>query len=384
MMRKKISIILSGLLIIIMGGCFRAEQELLYVTEPEYIEIPDVEPFYFDLTVIANEEIDDFYNRVEIDYHVFHDDGDSEDGVTVVFDFNQTVNDFAFIEVAQTIDGDWRTSGHLYEIGQIRDSDSLILHNFSNLTDPIWSGFRFTTIDGEEGWYVLELDVDTNELMWIAFAWSGMYDFYQPYHDDELDEEVGFIIPSVSYNGKYHTVQAGETLFSIARVHGVTVEKIQSLNNLEDSTHIQIGKQLLIREDEYSSDFVLTATFVQEQNDLDIQVQTVEYHSESTAIGREVLVQSDRDLADFKIVQLAIGDDARLGVVKINHEIGDFSYKMPILISNHREANGFNLTGFSFTDSNGDKRLFAIGASQYNEGEISVWEIQPLDGAIDV
>jgi len=45
---------------------------------------------------------------------------------------------------------------------------------------------------------------------------------------------------------KYHTVTKGETLSSIARKYGTTVEKISKLNGLGKSTKINIGKKLRV------------------------------------------------------------------------------------------------------------------------------------------
>lgn len=44
----------------------------------------------------------------------------------------------------------------------------------------------------------------------------------------------------------YHTVRAGETLYSISHQYGVPVEKIQMLNNLTESFVIHPGQKLLI------------------------------------------------------------------------------------------------------------------------------------------
>jgi LysM repeat protein len=44
----------------------------------------------------------------------------------------------------------------------------------------------------------------------------------------------------------YHTVQAGETLYSISRKYGVTVDEIKTKNNLTDNT-LSINQKLLIR-----------------------------------------------------------------------------------------------------------------------------------------
>lgn len=45
-----------------------------------------------------------------------------------------------------------------------------------------------------------------------------------------------------------HTVQVGDTLAAIAVAYGVSVSEIRELNNLGDSSFLQIGQQLVIRE----------------------------------------------------------------------------------------------------------------------------------------
>ena len=45
----------------------------------------------------------------------------------------------------------------------------------------------------------------------------------------------------------HHTVQAGETLFSISQLHGTTVAAIQALNNMGTSTIIHVGQVLRVR-----------------------------------------------------------------------------------------------------------------------------------------
>jgi nucleoid-associated protein YgaU len=43
-----------------------------------------------------------------------------------------------------------------------------------------------------------------------------------------------------------HTVEAGETLSSIADLYNVTAEQIQELNGIDDPSSIQAGQELLI------------------------------------------------------------------------------------------------------------------------------------------
>ena len=48
------------------------------------------------------------------------------------------------------------------------------------------------------------------------------------------------------FQGQTHVVLEGDTLFSISRFYGVTVEDVQNANGLGDSTNIRIGETLFI------------------------------------------------------------------------------------------------------------------------------------------
>jgi lipoprotein NlpD len=43
-----------------------------------------------------------------------------------------------------------------------------------------------------------------------------------------------------------HTVQAGQTLYRIARAYGVTVDAVAETNNIEDPTQLKVGQELWI------------------------------------------------------------------------------------------------------------------------------------------
>lgn len=54
---------------------------------------------------------------------------------------------------------------------------------------------------------------------------------------------------SLSIQGEttvYHTVQAGDTLYSIARRYGVSVQSLQSWNNIPDPSTLKVGQRLII------------------------------------------------------------------------------------------------------------------------------------------
>jgi D-alanyl-D-alanine carboxypeptidase len=57
-------------------------------------------------------------------------------------------------------------------------------------------------------------------------------------------------LPVVETSTVYHTVQAGDTLYSIARKYGITsIDQIKSLNNIRDSRSIRPGMKLKVKVD---------------------------------------------------------------------------------------------------------------------------------------
>jgi len=50
-----------------------------------------------------------------------------------------------------------------------------------------------------------------------------------------------------------HTVRAGDTLYSIAALYGVTVDEIKALNNITDPSTLSVGQVLIIRRGETPS-----------------------------------------------------------------------------------------------------------------------------------
>ena len=69
----------------------------------------------------------------------------------------------------------------------------------------------------------------------------------------ELDEPVNFVGVDKAVNvansaQKVHVVKAGETLYSIAKSHSLTVEELQRLNGLSESTNLSIGQELKLSE----------------------------------------------------------------------------------------------------------------------------------------
>lgn len=51
--------------------------------------------------------------------------------------------------------------------------------------------------------------------------------------------------PATLENGKYHSVQQGETLYKISQIYKISVDELKSLNQLPDN-NIKIGQKLLV------------------------------------------------------------------------------------------------------------------------------------------
>jgi LysM repeat protein len=51
--------------------------------------------------------------------------------------------------------------------------------------------------------------------------------------------------PKTLENGKYHAVQAGETLYKISQLYKISVDELKSLNQLPDN-NIKVGQKLLV------------------------------------------------------------------------------------------------------------------------------------------
>lgn len=52
--------------------------------------------------------------------------------------------------------------------------------------------------------------------------------------------------PSSANAGNTHTVARGETLTSIAKMHGVSITELQKFNHIENDRKLQIGQTLMI------------------------------------------------------------------------------------------------------------------------------------------
>ena len=52
--------------------------------------------------------------------------------------------------------------------------------------------------------------------------------------------------PTIAHASGVYIVQPGDTLYDIARDHGVSLQELAEINNITDPTTIMVGQQLLI------------------------------------------------------------------------------------------------------------------------------------------
>jgi len=149
--------------------------------------------------------------------------------VNAVFTFSEDITDFKFLFVGMDDDGNFVNFGPAHSAGEAASSasvpagKSIVLTHYNHVGTVSNSGFTFTDASGITHWYVFQWSMFDGSIN----AWS-------------FDWDYGIAIIEMDY----HEVAAGETLFSIARLHGLTVADLQNFNDLGDSTDISVGQML--------------------------------------------------------------------------------------------------------------------------------------------
>jgi len=64
----------------------------------------------------------------------------------------------------------------------------------------------------------------------------------------ELKAKPSLAKPQVTPSKRYHTVQKGETLSTISKKYGITVEELRKLNGLSRNQPVRTGQKLLVSE----------------------------------------------------------------------------------------------------------------------------------------
>ena len=104
--------------------------------------------------------------------------------------------------------------------------------------------FDFRNQDVVDDYFVFNKSTYQRESI-VATRLRGVSGGYTSYESDE-DVELATAAPAASYaqESRFHKVQKGETLYSIARKRGTTVDAIMKLNHLKKDAKLRAGQIL--------------------------------------------------------------------------------------------------------------------------------------------
>ena len=322
--------------------------------------------------------------------------------------FNQRVEHFHFIDVRTHPERGWVPFSFFGFKGEIERDVPLYVTNVASIRSKGETGFSFTTEDGTVHWYVLLMTSDG--IVYEEFDFDPARDLLyvlelteMDYYDAQVEEEEE--TASLTADGIYHVVARGDTLFNISQRYGLTVLRLQELNNMVGETLIEIGDHLRIIDDGRPTtqapppvqappviqappiqapppqtpssppapvlrEIIITATIVDE---IDPSYREVVY-SRGRPGGRNIVITTDTPFSDFTI---GWADMVQPESLQFNYgkTVGSFTPNQPIVITEHLEMSSINLTIFRLTDLDGHQRFFAMGICQMYGNRVFVWEI---------
>lgn len=328
-----------------------------YEPEPPVIEEPkEVEDFEFSINLIYEAEIG---NYPAVNY------GDYG-GLNLLFNFNQPVTNFSIINVVLTNFGtddelNFAKTGEAIHVGHVEDI--LVLTNYWTLGTFPHLGFTFTNPNGEDVWYTFQQSMMDGAIHWQLFDWSHEYELY------ELDVDTVVV---------YHTVVAGETMFSISRMYGTNVATILELNDLENYD-VSVG-QVLRMPDGSEKDSTLATH--NRPHELEIIIDwlnapVANYVNFDYAAARDssirnenqLLIAPDRLLREFGIVQVnPDSGDGTPVATDMMFFVGDLIPTRPLIIDNYFGQGTFSHSGFTFIDETDTRRFFWFIQNQADGG----------------
>ena len=325
--------------------------------------------FAFDFSIerITPAQLAKIENASIVNYQEIHIG--AEEGMSLHFEFNRPIENFTFISV-DFVDNDgyrYVKTGILTEVGALGPNHSLILTHYMGAGTTAISGFTFTNPDGVDVCYAFQESQRDGSIYAIPFDWSHENEFYV--NDSEtstINKESGdtvlapptALIPPVtpSQNATYHIVIAGETLTSIARLHGTTATALQQMNNMGMTTDITVGQRLSLIES--------SATNPSSRPE-ELLLKITNGNTPGS-----IIVQSNQNLTNISINSIYTESvDNELGrywhVRGVLRELGNLNVNSELLI------NDFLFTGSSFfaealifNDENGNTRYFAFNQNQ--------------------
>jgi len=199
------------------------------------LEVLSDSEFEFSVDILTEEEFANLENYIALDYQALSGQSELLDGLILKFNFNQPVTNLVLSRVEHTGDEyfPFDFPVPLAGIGDLNPDTPLILTHYVGLGTFPSSGLIFTVPTGEEMHITFQQSMKDGSMIWNLIPWS-------------VEAWEDFLVRNWVEPPNYHIAQQGETLFSIARLHNTTVEFLQLLNDLGDSTDIQAGQQVYL------------------------------------------------------------------------------------------------------------------------------------------
>jgi len=336
--------------------------------------------FDFSIEILDDEALENLNdNDLKINYAEARD-GFVTEGLTLIFNFSHPVSDFTLLETDINENGFFVATGILLEIGDLDPENPLILTHYHTQGSVPRSGFYFVDPNGNERWYILHQSSMDGSITWQVFTWSHDYDFYDTNAEPEIEDEEEYV---------YHEVREGETLFSISRLYGTTIETLQVLNELGLSTGIEAGTRLrlppgsvpdstLLVNNEYDEDpeaeIGVRIEWLQEALDVYIEY----YYPGANVYGRDLLITSDVIIKQF--VLISINSDSDFETPEVTDEmllfVGDLNPNYPVIFRSFFEVGTLPTRGFAFMDADGNRRFFTFTENQ-EDGRFEINEFMP-------
>jgi len=343
--------------------------------------------FGFTIEIISEEDFEELEGiYTQLNYAEARN-GFVTEGITLIFEFTQAVSDFTLVEIDITEEGTLVTTGLLSRIGDLAPDEPLVLTQYHTQGTAIpRSGFYFIDANGNEKWFTLNQSTMDGSIVWSPFHWSRAYGFYDLHAEPEVIEIVPYV---------YHMVRRGETLFSISRLYGTTVEVLQELNELGDSTNIAAGQNLRLPpgsvpdetllmdgDDVQFSEIVFNFELLEDEKLPADLVNAVGFdYSEFFGLNEKMfnflVIRTTRNqLSDFQVVAIEWEEDGEFKVTDVIYEIPVFDPDNVLVIRYYYDRSGaFPRTGFTFIDEFGETRLFGFNLSRIDVDTVVAVEL---------
>lgn len=280
--------------------------------------------FDFTIDIITQEDRDALERYVEIEYAT--DLGDIE-GLTLLFDFNQPISDFALLKLGSTLDGEPVVMGILHEVGDLGFqglNEHLVLTNYFSGGTLAASGFYFLDPDGNERWYVFQISQRDGNIYWHSFSWSSEYDFYVP---GETGNDQSNTNPAPPNSGSGTATR----VFGIERFNAAEVALLG-----DHSRFVWSGSEM----DDLTD---LNAVFTFSEN-----------------------------VTNFQFLFVGWDENLNFANFGVSHDVGDVAAGRPVVLTHYNHVGTVSNSGFTFRDASGVTHWYVFQESQM-DGSIAFW-----------